>query len=181
MFRNVLKCCPKLITRWEEKRWRVCVYPQSQEPAVSRKINKRIISHPVSPSSKIAQGIKAAIGVDSLSISDPQPNSGQTPPSPFYSIILVRRCELPQRAFNPSLPPSDREREREPFLSLFLSFFCQSAACNVKALSPSLSSLPPPSLNLYMSHRRGHEWGLDSGTATYTTHDQKLFKCDYDC
>ena len=171
MFRNVLKCCPKLITRWEEKRWRVCVYPQSQEPAVSRKINKRIISHPVSPSSKIAQGIKAAIGVDSLSISDPQPNSGQTPPSPFYSIILVRRCELPQRAFNPSLPPSVREgerekererarerererergereieRERERTISLSFSFFFLSVCC-VQCKSPlSLSLLSPSSL-----------------------------------
>ena len=77
---------------------------------------------------------------------------------------------LPRRAFNPSLPPSDRASERarasEHHFSLFLSFFCQSAACNVKALSP-------PS-NLYMSH--GHEWGLDSGTAAYTTHDQNRFK-----
>ena len=35
------------LTRWEEKRWRGCMYPQSQQPAASRKINKRIISHPV--------------------------------------------------------------------------------------------------------------------------------------
>ena len=94
--------------------------------------------------------------------------------SPFYSIILERvgRCELPQRAFNPSLPPSERETERT--ISLSFSFFFLSVCC-VQCKSPLPPPLSPPSLNLYMSH--GHEWGLDSGTtATYTTHDQILFR-----
>ena len=33
------------VTRWEEKHWRGCVYPQSQQPSASRKINKQNISH----------------------------------------------------------------------------------------------------------------------------------------
>ena len=42
-----VKTYPYYLTRWEEKRWRGCVYTQSQQPAAIRKINKRIISHPV--------------------------------------------------------------------------------------------------------------------------------------